>query len=299
MPHVHLILTGILTLQRFDVANGQFVWRIVIPDGMPHPHKPHLLVETSRLTQGTASEVKTFRSSHNREFDVSIIALEKNVVWIDGATPAVAADAELPNEMLLVSDLAGTGRLKAPDTIPYAAVVRVDLGKPFVTWIDPGKHWEVGNKKDPLLLAEEICIRFEWPEPELRLNLGTSVDGSIADGAMTITQTLVITPDAAGRIEVRIANLPPDEVIPEKPKPIGTGPSEHPKHYAAMADLPQPPSKVKLGKTKGGTGGSDPSDHGHRLTLIPDPDRSPLASSESIRTPAGSDCPPAGANPYP
>ncbi|MCA1733760.1 MAG: hypothetical protein LC732_09175, partial [Acidobacteria bacterium] len=200
MPSIHLILTGILTLQRFEVAKGQFVWRIVVPDGMPHPHHPHLLVESSRLTQGTASKVKTFKSSHNREFDVSIIDLAKNVVWIDGATPAVDADAELPNQMLFVSDLAGTGRLKAPDSIPYAAVVRVDLGTPFVTWIDPGKHWDVGSTKKKVLLAEEVCIRFDWPEEVLRLNLGTSVDGSIADGDMTLTETFVISPDAAGRI---------------------------------------------------------------------------------------------------
>lgn len=296
MPKVHLILTGILTLQRFEVAQGQFVWRIVIPDGMPHPHEPHLLVETSRLSQGTASRVKNFNSSHNHQFDVSIIDLKKNVVWIDGATPALGADAVLPNQMLLVSDLAGTGRLKAPDAIPYAAVVRVDLGTPFVTWTDPGKHWDVGSNKKGVLLAEEVCIRFDWPEEVLRLNLGTSVDGSIADGDMTITETFVISPDAAGRIEVRIANLPPAEVTPKKPVPISTGPSHHPKHYAEMVDKPQKP--VSIGKTKGGTGGFDPSDHGHRLTLIPDPERppSPSSSSATIRTPAGSDCPPGGAD---
>lgn len=297
MADVHLILTGIMTIQRFDLRETSSVWRIVIPSGLQPAHRAHIMVESGRVKTDASVQQGTFTSQKNGSLSLSIIDLDQNVVWIDGSQPSVDSSAQLSTEILPIRNLGTEGKLKGLANVSHAAVLRLDRGDVAVTWIDRAKTWDIGPLRE-VSIADEICVHFTSPAPVLRLKVGTSQNGSIDDSALIAERSIEVSPDPAGRIEVRIANILPSEVLPSEPKPPTPATPHHPLHYVSMARPTRPPTPPAFTKRAPGGGGSDEANHRHRLTLIPDDLHSRTAEARLLR-PAGSDCPPGGADPEP
>lgn len=287
MPtEVHLILTGILAIQPWNVARNANQWRIVVPT-VPGHHTPHvttLMVEKAAVVGAPPPYARSFTGG-NRTIDLGWWVLTHDEIVVQ-STVAAGGASTIPPELIRMSEACLQGdchRLEDPGSGKYglAALATVPSAAIEATFVDTRIDWSFERPPKPKSkghVAEEVCLTFEIDDSNLKLDLHDATTGAAR-------HTIEIQP-LHGRIEVRLSNLTSDQVVPD----CRSDPSLTDPHFDVYYDLSKSTQSSEKAKLKGRKkqSGKDEKKHDHRLTLLPDKKCPPL----SKKSPAGANCPP-------
>ena len=301
---VHLIITGIVALSpAYDGATKLDAWDVVVPtiaSGSGHePHVPHLMAIES-VSSGGSPEVGSAFLGDGTQADVNVWTLDNAHLSVVGKPGGTHSDV-MPADLLLMShactqkdcsklrrDLIDPRYSTPSGKAPAAARIRIP-GQLVATWVDEGSPWyfvREGTTYPSMVIAQEICLLFEVPATKLEVLIA---EADVNEYAIAVEPIIV---GGKTRIELRLANLPQDEILGDTCPPSGQVEDHHFQAYYDMSRAVGAFERAQL--MEGSASGRVIEPHKHQLTLRRPPDKICVAS------PSGSNCPPTGwDDPYP